>query len=126
MGIRWSRVAVVAGICIFVSPRQIADPAWLRADGRDWQRLSPEARVAYLNGFLAGSATAQADGAGLTDSAGLVRIMDSLIEGELRFPYGPNVYGARVDDYYWWENHRSVPIWLALWEVNRDLQRTAR
>lgn len=43
--------------------------------------------------------------------------------GTLPFPYAVNVYSARLDDYYWWENHRSLPIWYAIWEVNNDLKR---
>jgi hypothetical protein len=124
MAFRWAWVAVTAGISIFVSPRQRADPAWLRADGQHWERLSPEAREAYLAGFLAGHALAQALAAGTGDSAGLVQAMDSVVRGELRFPFSPNVYGARIEDFYWWQNHRSLPIWYALWEVNNGLRRS--
>jgi hypothetical protein len=31
------------------------------------------------------------------------------------------VYGARLEDYYWYEDHRSLPIWHALLEVNHRL-----
>ncbi len=124
MAIRRAWVAVIAGIGIFVSPRQEPDPAWLSADGRAWRRFQPDAREAYLAGFLAGSALAQAASAGIEDSARLVQAMDSVVRGGLRFPYSPNVYGARIEDFYWWENHRSVPIWYALWEVNNSLRRS--
>ena len=43
--------------------------------------------------------------------------------GRFRFPYGANVYVSRVNDYYWWENHRPLPIWYAFWEVNTSLTR---
>jgi hypothetical protein len=85
--------------------------------------MSPEARRTYLTGFLMGSALQQARAAGANDSAGLVRTLDSLRRAGFEFPFAPNVYSARVDDYYWWENHRTQPIWSALREVNRDLKR---
>lgn len=121
MAIRWQWVAALASVGILVSPRPGADPEWLRFDGRGWAELAPDARQAYLTGFLAGSATAQALAAGATDSAGMVRVLDSLSRTGLRFPYSPNVYGARVEDFYWYVNHRSLPVWYALWEVNNRL-----
>ena len=41
--------------------------------------------------------------------------------GRFRFPYGANVYVTRLNDYYWWENHRPLPPWYAFWEVNTSL-----
>jgi hypothetical protein len=99
----------------------MADPVWLRFDGRGWQALSPDAKQAYLAGFLAGSATAQALEAGATDSAGMKRVLDSLSRAGFRFPYSPNVYGARVEDFYWYTNQRPLPVWYALWEVNNRI-----
>lgn len=122
MGIRLSWVAAVAGFCILVPSREIAEPEWLQLTGHDWQRLSPEARQAYLAGFLAGSATAQVLDAGTADSAGMRRSLDSLSRSGFRFPYSPNVYGARVDDFFWYTNQRSVPLWYVLWEVNNRLR----
>ncbi len=85
--------------------------------------MTPEAKQAYLAGFLTGSALQQAGGAGSRDSASLFETLDSLRRGGFQFPYAPNVYAARINDYYWWQNHRPLPIWYALREVNRDLKR---
>jgi hypothetical protein len=112
---------------------QQPDRHWLHRTGDDWVRLSPAAKAAYIEGFLAGSAFAQ-DAAGHdttaapSDSgAGVARAAARLEQlrrtGGLRFPYGANVYMARIDDYYWWANHRPMPTWFALWEVNTDLRR---
>jgi hypothetical protein len=121
MGIRWSWVAAVAGFCILVPSRKIAQPEWLKADGHVWRSLSPESKEAYLAGFLAGTALTQALEHGAADSAGLVHHLDSLSRSGFRFPYAPTVYGARLEDYYWYEDHRSLPIWHALLEVNHRL-----
>lgn len=122
MGIKTLWVAATAGLCILVPSREIAEPAWLKLDGQDWRRLSPEAKQAYLAGFLAGAATAEAIDAGTADSAGLRQSLDSLSRTGFRFPYSPSVYGARVDDFYWYENQRILPLWYALWEVNNRLR----
>ena len=121
MGIRRLWVAAMAGMGILVSPRPMADPEWLRFDGRGWAALSPDAKQAYLAGFLAGSSTAQALEAGATDSAGMTRVLDSLSRAGFRFPYSPTVYGARVEDFYWYTNQRPLPVWYALWEVNNRI-----
>jgi len=123
MGITWLRIAALAGIGILSPVLEIGDPDWLKADGRDWTQYSPESKQAYLAGFLAGTAAGKALAAGAPDSAALVERVAGLVQSGLAFPFSTNVYGARLDDYYWWENHRSHPIWYALWEVNNDLTR---
>ena len=90
-------------------------------DGGDWRMLGPDARQAYADGFLAGAGFGQASSAA-SDSAGLRETMTTLYRnGRFRFPYGANVYVTRVNDYYWWENHRPLPIWYGFWEVNASL-----
>jgi hypothetical protein len=97
------------------------DRHWSLQDGEDWRALGAEARVAYADGFLAGAGFGQA-ATTASDSAGLRDAMAALYRGgRFRFPYGANVYVARVNDYYWWENHRPLPIWYGFWEVNASL-----
>jgi hypothetical protein len=83
--------------------------------------MGPEAQVAYADGFLAGAGFAQAS-AVPADSTALREAMATLTRtGRFRFPYGANVYVTRLNDYYWWENHRPLPTWYAFWEVNTSL-----
>jgi hypothetical protein len=92
-------------------------------NGADWRRMGEQEHTAYVEGFLAGSAFGQA-AEQAADSAALTEAMARLRRsGELRFPYGSNVYASRISDYYWWENHRSLPTWYAFWEVNALLIR---
>ncbi len=121
MAIKWYWVAVAAWIGTLVAPSHTFAPDWLQLDGRGWGQLSPDAKQAYLAGFLAGSATAQALDAGTADSAGLRQAIDSLSRTGFRFPFSPTVYGARVEDFYWYENQRPLPVWFVLWEVNNRL-----
>jgi hypothetical protein len=88
--------------------------------GHEWITLEPAARQAWLQGFLAGAATSQALAAGAADSAALhTAILRLRREGGLEFPFAPNVYGARVADFYHWENHRPLPVWYAVWVANK-------
>jgi hypothetical protein len=116
-------VVVVAGLATQPAGQE---PSWLKATGVEWGQMSPEARQAYTAGFLAGGALAQALDRGARDSLGIAQTLDSLGRVGYRFPYGVNVYTARINDYYWWENHRSVPIWNAFQEVNNDLKRSTQ
>jgi hypothetical protein len=118
----WWAALCAAG---FVGGRASAglDPRrhWSARDGDDWRALGPGAQLAYTDGFLAGAGFAQAAETA-ADSAGLRAAMTGLQQsGRFRFPYGANVYAARINDYYWWENHRPLPTWYAFWEVNTSL-----
>jgi hypothetical protein len=122
---RWGRVAfllVAVGTAVAWS-RQDPERHWLGVNGADWRRMEPDARLAYVEGFLAGAALGQA-AAGARDSAGVRRTLEQLRrEGGLRFPFRANVYAARISDYYWWENHIPLPTWNAFMEVNTALGR---
>jgi hypothetical protein len=120
---RWWWAALVAGgfLAGRASTGRNPDRHWSERDGEDWRALGPDAQVAYTNGFLAGAGFAQA-AAAAPDSAGLRQTMATLHRsGRFRFPYAANVYLARINDYYWWENHRPLPTWYAFWEVNTSL-----
>jgi hypothetical protein len=115
----WWVVLVVAGVLTGRSwARQDAGRDWLRVNGNDWQRMEPDARMAYVEGFLAGAALSQAaDGAGDT-TAVRVTLERLSRNGGFRFPFGANVYLSRMNDYYWWKNHLPLPTWYAFLEVN--------
>lgn len=88
--------------------------------GHEWITLEPAARQAWLQGFLAGAATSQALAAGAADSVALhTAILRLRRNGGLEFPFAPNVYGARVADFYHYENHRPLPVWYAVWVANK-------
>jgi hypothetical protein len=91
--------------------------------GHEWTALEPAARQAWLQGFLTGAATSQALAAGAADSAALHAAMLRLRrEGSLEFLFAPNVYSARVADFYHYEDRRPLPVWYAMWVVNRQLK----
>ena len=129
MAIRWWWTALAAAG--FLAGRASAGPGpdrhWSARNGDDWRALGPDEQVAYVDGFLTGAGFAQAAGARpereeKADSAGLHEAMTTLTRtGRFRFPYAANVYVVRLNDYYWWENHRPLPTWYAFWEVNTSL-----
>jgi hypothetical protein len=122
---RWCWITFVVGGALTGSTwsRQEAGPDWLRTDGNDWRRMEPDARMAYVEGFLAGAALSQAAGRASDTSAvrGVLEDLDR--SGRLRFPFSANVYASRVSDYYWWTNHLPLPTWYAFLEVNTTLGR---
>lgn len=119
-------MALLAGGALTGAAWSRQDPHrhWLGVNGADWRRMKPDARVAYVEGFLAGAALSQA-ATGARDSAQVRIAIEKLSrDGGLRFPYGANVYSSRISDFYWWENHVPLPTWHAFLEVNTALGRT--
>lgn len=93
---------------------------WMALDGRDWTQFSPKEKQAFVAGFLAGAA---GPGATVADTAVLRRTVDSLYRGGgLRYPFGLMVYATQLDEFYWWENHVPIPLYLALSSINRGLR----
>jgi len=124
------RLAAAVGLAVLglaagrytAGQEQEQERGWAAYDGRDWRGFTPAEKRAYVVGFLAAGALAEAGRAGAESPAALSRIIDSLSRGGgLRFPFGHTVYVTQLDEYYWWENHRPTRLYLALWEVNRRL-----
>jgi hypothetical protein len=122
---RWCWSALVIGAALTGSTgfRQEPGRDWLTVNGHDWRRMKPDARIAYVEGFLAGAALSQAAG-GARDTVAVKMALGELKRtGKLRFPFGANVYASRVSDYYWWKDHLPLPTWYAFLEVNTTLGR---
>jgi hypothetical protein len=121
---RWWIVLVAGGVLAGTAwNQQERGPDWLAVDGNDWQRMDPSARMAYVDGFLAGAALGQAANGAEDTSAVKLALKNLRQSGRLRFPYSSNVYVSRVSDYYWWKNHLPLPTWHAFLEVNTTLGR---
>ncbi len=117
----WAALGAVGFLAGRVSAGPGPDRHWSARNGEDWRAFGPDAQMAYADGFLAGAGFAQAAGSA-SDSAALRDTMATLHRsGRFRFPYGANVYVTRLNDYYWWRNHRPLPTWYAFWEVNTSL-----
>jgi hypothetical protein len=54
----WATLVIVAGSALASSagPGQEPERHWLGVNGNDWKRMGPDARLAYVEGFLAGAA----------------------------------------------------------------------
>ncbi len=105
----------VVGLQASQEPRR-----WVALDGRDWTQFAPREKQAFVAGFLAGAAGA---GAGTADTAVLRRTVDSLYRvGGLQYPFGHMVYATQLDEFYWWDNHVPVPLYLALSSINQRLR----
>ena len=69
-GKRWFWMALLVGGVLTGTAWSRQDPHrhWLGVNGADWRRMKPDARLAYVEGFLAGAALSQA-ATGARDSA---------------------------------------------------------
>ncbi len=115
----------VAGVALFgaglaVDARAAQEPRrWALLDGHDWIQFAPQQKQAYVAGFLAGAARAAITSA---DTAVIRATVDSLYQaGGLQFPLGHMVYATQLDEFYWWDNHIPVPLYLALSSINQRM-----
>jgi hypothetical protein len=46
-------------------------------------------------------------------------------QSRLRFSFAPNVYKARLEDFYFYEDRLSVPFYRALLLINEQIQQDA-
>lgn len=96
-------------------------PTWREYGGRQWVSFAPAEKRAYVAGFLAGAGLLQGElvAGDHADSARVRVAVDSLARtGGLRFALDHMVYATRLDDFYWWENHVPVRLYLALRGLN--------
>ncbi len=98
----------------------------LEWDGHRFVEFSPEAKDAYLGGFIAGAGAAQTYSV-LTDSIFDPEALEEQLsklraERGLHFPYAPHLYHARLHDYYFYIDRRERPIYRAIAELNFQLQ----
>ena len=120
-------VALLVGAA-FLAGRGLSEQGerpWREQDGRDWAVFAPGEKQAYLAGFLTGAGLAQAEAVAGTqaDSGRLGAVLDSLARaGALRFAHGGSVYAARLSDFYWWKDHASVRLYLALRQINQGMR----
>jgi hypothetical protein len=93
---------------------------WTTLDGRDWTEFAPKEKEAYVAGFLGGAANAAAS---TGDTVVIRTTVDSLYRtGALQFPFGHRVYANQLDEFYWWDNHVPIPLYLAMSSVNQRLR----
>ena len=122
---RWGIALAVAAVA-FAAGRITGSQEgrrWVQYDGREWTQFLPREKQAYVAGFLAGGALADAQAAGAADSTAVHRAVDSLVRaGRLRFPFGHMVYVTQLDEFYWWENHLPVPLYVALRDIDGRLK----
>ena len=118
---------LVAGIALGAGAAVVVQgpSPWSRVGWTEWQKWTPESRQAWTDGFLAGAVAGQAPDSVFVDSLRLAQWMTGRPAG-IRFPFGSNIYQARLQDWYFWENHRGAPLWHGVWTVNEELRRSGR
>ena len=117
-------VAMLLGAGLVVGAGAAQERGWATLDGRDWTQFEPGEKEAYVAGFLAGAASAATN---TPDTAVIKRTVDSLYRaGGLRFPFAPMVYATQLNEFYWWDNHIPIPLYLALPGINQRLRQQSQ
>lgn len=123
--------AALLGVAAFLAGAGLTFQAgrpWKEYDGHEWVGFAPGEKQAYLAGFLAGAGLTQAEavaGGVNADSGRVAAVLDSLDRaGALHFAHGGSVYAAQMSDFYWWEDHRTIRLYLALRHINQGMRHT--
>jgi hypothetical protein len=124
-GVRQAAAIALAAVALLggglaMEARAAEEPRrWVMLDGRDWIQFTPPQKQAYVAGFLAGAAAATATS---SDTTVVRRTVDSLYRaGGLLFPLGHMVYATQLDEFYWWDNHVPIPLYVALSSINQRM-----
>ena len=99
----------------------------LGQDGRAWRALSEGEKLAFLTGFLIGGGLEYALGLSPGQEGPDPDAVERLRrEGRLRFPFAPAVYKARLEDFYFYQDRLTVPLYRALFLINEQIRRGGR
>lgn len=128
-GLAMAVAGLVTGLLLgwgFAAEAGSPEPHPLEWDGHRFVEFSPEAKQAYLGGFIAGAGASQAYSI-LTDSGFDADLLEEHLgklraDGELSFPYAPNLYHARLHDYYFYVDRLERPIYRVISELNFQLK----
>jgi hypothetical protein len=112
--------ATLGGATLGAAAARRAAPHPILLTGHDWDRLSGDARDAYLQGFIAGAAAHQAAAAkGSAEGRAVARRAAALRERDaLKYPYRENVYRSHLDDYFFYRDRRTQTLIEVLTDIN--------
>jgi hypothetical protein len=130
-GGRLATLAALVGALLLASGGDPAHaqptPSLLEQDGRAWRALSEGEKLAFLTGFLIGEGLEQTLAPTPGPEGPEPDALDRLKrEGRLRFPFAPTVYKARLEDFYFYQDRLTVPLYRALFLINEHLRRGGR
>jgi len=98
-------------------------PSFLAMDGHAWRALAEGEKLALLTGFLMGGALEHAMASAPGAPPPPPEALDTARRaGQVRFPYAPAVYKARLEDFYFYQDRLTVPLYRALVQINEQLR----
>jgi len=121
---RWAGVLGAALVLVMVSATAaFEDPHGVGYNGRDWEAMPDAARLAYVAGFLAGTATQQAvERHRANPKVSVDAAVSEIIRSHTgTFPFGVNVYKNDLHDYYFYRNNLPTKIYQALLDENAKM-----
>ena len=94
-------------------------PPLLAMNGHDWAALGEQEKLALLRGFLIGAAWAE-KGRGKAVSPEALEALRQ--QGQLRFVFVPELYKARLEDFYFYRDQRRLPLYEALRRIEAQIR----
>ncbi|HZN93951.1 MAG TPA: sulfocyanin-like copper-binding protein [Myxococcales bacterium] len=108
-------LAALAALALGTTP----PPPFLAMNGHDWAALGEQEKLALLRGFLIGAAYAE-KGRGKAVSPEALEALRQ--EGQLRFVFVPELYKARLEDFYFYRDQRRLPLYEALRRIEAQIR----
>jgi hypothetical protein len=122
----YAACALAVTLVFVLAPATTAfeDPHGVGYDGRDWEGMSEPAKLTYIAGFLAGTAAMEAiERHRVNPKVSVDAAIAGIVEQHTgAFPFGVNVYKARLDDFYFYRDKRTTKIYRALMDENTRLR----
>lgn len=117
---------VLAAVLVLVLASTTAafeDPHGVGYDGIDWKAMPEPAKLAYIAGFLAGTATQQAvERHRVNPKVSVDAAVAEIIRTHTgTLPFGLNVYKNDLDDYYFLRNNLPTKVYRALLDENAEM-----
>lgn len=120
-------ILILLGVAVLGPVAAWQDRHWLALDGGDWVAMDGREQAAWMRGYLAGRAAGQLADSVRRDTLAAPRELERLRrDGGLTFGYAVPLYTNRLSDFYHWDNHRPLPLWRAMEDLNAELHGTGQ
>jgi hypothetical protein len=111
-------------LTLWGTPARSASP-W-ELTGHDWKAMTESQKMAFLAGVIAGATATRARAEPGAADADMNAVVQELRRGgQLPLQYAPNVYKARVEDFYFYTDRLPTPVLKCLFMIERELRENA-
>lgn len=111
----WTALAAAAAL----GAGALGNAPFLATNGDDWAAMGEKEKLALLRGFLIGAAYAERGRGKAIRPEALEEVRQ---QGQLRFIFVPELYKARLEDFYFYRDQRKVPLYEALRRIETQIR----